>query len=94
MIGLIMHVKNVFTTKMSSKGQIVIPEGIRDTLGLKPGTQFVVVGKGDTVILKSIDEPPMVEFEELIAEARKSAKKVGLTKAHLSKAIKDARAKK
>ncbi|HDN94572.1 MAG TPA: AbrB family transcriptional regulator, partial [Nitrospirae bacterium] len=32
------------TTKMSSKGQIVIPEDIRKRLGLKPGAQFVVVG--------------------------------------------------
>ena len=89
-----MDAKNVYTTKMSSKGQIVIPESIRDSLGLKAGTQFVVVGKGDTVILKSIDEPPMEEFAGLIAQARKSAKKVGLTKSQLKKAIKEARSKK
>jgi AbrB family looped-hinge helix DNA binding protein len=32
------------TQKMSSKGQVVIPEEIRDRLGLKAGAQFVVVG--------------------------------------------------
>ena len=32
------------TTKMSSKGQVVIPEEIRKRLGLKAGSQFVVVG--------------------------------------------------
>lgn len=31
------------TTKMSSKGQVVIPENIRKGLGLKTGSQFVVV---------------------------------------------------
>ena len=43
---------NVSTTKMSSKGQIVIPEIIRKQLNLKPGSQFVVVGDKDVVILK------------------------------------------
>lgn len=45
------------TTKMSSRGQVVIPEEIRENLHLKEGDQFVVIGKGDTVILKSITPP-------------------------------------
>lgn len=48
---------NVSTTKMSSKGQVVIPENIRKTLNLKAGAQFVVVGDKDVVILKSISPP-------------------------------------
>ena len=43
---------NVSTTKMSSKGQVVIPENIRKQLNLKAGAQFVVVGEKDVVILK------------------------------------------
>lgn len=89
-----MDAKHVFTTKMSSKGQIVIPEAIRDSLKLQPGTQFVVVGRGDTVILKLIDEPSMEEFSELLSEARKSAKKVGLKKSDLKKAVMEARNRK
>src|SRR5690606_2270948 len=45
------------TTKLSSKGQVVIPEEIRERLGLKPGAQFVVVGDRDVVILKVIHQP-------------------------------------
>jgi AbrB family looped-hinge helix DNA binding protein len=86
--------KNVFTTKMSSKGQIVIPEEVRNSLGLIPGTQFVVVGRGDTVILKSIEAPSMDELTELLTEARRSAKKAGLKKADLKQAIKESRSKK
>ena len=37
------------TTKMSSKGQVVIPEQIREQLHLREGEQFVVIGRGDTV---------------------------------------------
>ena len=44
---------NLATTKMSSKGQVVIPEDIRKRLKLKSGSQFVVVGDKDIVILKT-----------------------------------------
>jgi len=45
------------TTRMSSKGQIVIPEPIRKRLNLKAGAQFVVLGENDVVILKAITAP-------------------------------------
>ncbi len=44
--------QSVSTAKMSSKGEVVIPEDIRQRLGLKAGSQFVVVGEKDVVILK------------------------------------------
>ena len=37
------------TTKMSSKGQVVIPEDIRKRLGFRAGSQFVVVGEKDVI---------------------------------------------
>jgi len=79
------------TTKMSSKGQVVIPEDIRRKLGLKTGVQFVVVGKDDVVILKSIAKPSMSEFEQLISEARKQARKTGLKKLDVMAAIQKVR---
>ena len=45
------------TTKLSSKGQVVIPEEARNDLGLNEGDQFVVIGQGDAVILKVITPP-------------------------------------
>ena len=82
------------TTKMSSKGQIVIPEDIRKRLGLKPGAQFVVVGQNDVVILKTITQPSMTEFDQLISEARKQAKKAGMKKADITSALQKVRKKK
>ncbi|WDT77876.1 MAG: AbrB/MazE/SpoVT family DNA-binding domain-containing protein (plasmid) [Candidatus Manganitrophus sp.] len=79
------------TTKMSSKGQVVIPENIRKRLKLKAGSQFVVVGDEDVVILKAISAPSMEEFDTLIAEARKQAKQAGLKKADIAAAIAKAR---
>ena len=79
------------TTKMSSKGQVVIPEDIRKKLGLKAGSQFVVVGEKDTVILKAILPPSMEDFDHLIAKARNQAAKAGLKRSDIAAAISKAR---
>ena len=79
------------TTKLSSKGQVVIPEEIRNRLGLEAGAQFVVVGDRDVVILKRIQAPDMSEFDELVERARKAAKKAGLSKKDVAEAIQAAR---
>ena len=75
------------TTKMTSKGQVVIPEQIRERLGLKPGSQFVVLGEKDTVIFKAISPPSMEEFDELVAEARRQARKAGVKQLDVARAI-------
>ena len=84
---------NVSTTKMSSKGQVVIPENIRKQLNLKAGAQFVVFGEKDVVILKNIAPPPLNEFGDLIAEARKKGKQAGIKKSDINNAILKARGK-
>jgi len=81
------------TTKMSSKGQIVIPEAIRERLGLKTGDKFLVMGDKDVVILKALSIPSMDEFDELIRKARKQAKAAGLKRSDIAKAIAESRAK-
>ncbi len=81
------------TTRMSSKGQVVIPEEIRKRLGLKPGIQFIVVGDRDVVILKAISPPSMEDFEELTAQARKQARSANMRKSDVSRAVKAVRRK-
>ena len=75
------------TTRMSSKGQVVIPEEIRNQLGLESGTQFVVVGDRDVVILKAIAAPSMKEFNNLIVRARQQARKSGLKKSDIDAVV-------
>ena len=79
--------ESLATTRLSSKGQVVIPEEIRRRLGLKEGTQFVVVGDGDVVILKSIAAPAMREFDELLRSARGAARKAGMKPADVKRAV-------
>ena len=74
------------TTKMSSKGQVVIPEEVRDRLGLKTGVQFVVLGENDVVILKALSPPSMTDFGDLIKEAKKQARKTGMKRSDVEKA--------
>lgn len=82
------------TTKMTSKGQVVIPEDIRKRLGLRTGAQFVVVGQKDVVILKTITQPSMIEFDQLVSEARKQARKAGMKKSDIISAIQKVRKRK
>ena len=82
------------TTRMSSKGQVVIPEEIRDRLGLQSGTQFVVVGDRDVVILKAISAPSMKEFDNLIAQARQQGRKSGFKKSDIDAAVAKVRGRK
>ena len=84
----------ISTTKMSSKGQVVIPEAIRKKLGLKSGDQFIVTGNKDVVILKAISPPSLDEFDDLIAEARRQARKAGTKRSDIVAAVNKVRGKK
>lgn len=79
------------TTKMSSKGQVVIPEDVRKRLGLDAGVQFVVVGEDDVVILKRITPPSMRQFDAIIQKARNQARTTGMKRSDVAKAIAKAR---
>jgi AbrB family looped-hinge helix DNA binding protein len=79
------------TTRMSSKGQIVIPESIRKRLDLREGAQFLVVGEDDVVVLKVVTPPDMQDFDNLIKRARKQAKEAGLKPRDIKSAVSKAR---
>lgn len=42
-------------TKVSDKGQVVIPKEIRDKLDLKVGTKLIVVAYEDAVVLQKVE---------------------------------------
>ncbi|NOQ23132.1 MAG: hypothetical protein GQ565_10865 [Candidatus Aegiribacteria sp.] len=84
----------VATTKMSSKGQIVIPEEIRNALHLKAGTRFVVLGEGDVVVLKTITAPSSDEYKEILLRARQAAYESEMKPEDILEAIKETRSEK
>ena len=81
----------VATTRMSSKGQVVIPEEVRNRLGFNSGSQFIVMGENDVIILKSIAPPSMKDFDGIIQRAREQAKTAGMKPADVTSAIKRVR---
>lgn len=81
----------ISTTRLSSKGQVVIPEAIRTRLGLKPGSRFIVLAERGTVVFKTIEAPDLSAFDHLIAKARSQARKARMRKVDVSAAIRQVR---
>lgn len=79
------------TTTLSSKGQVVIPEEIRNRLGLKTGAQFVVLGDKDVVIFKVLQPQASRGFATLVRQARSVAKRTGMRRGDVTKAVAKAR---
>lgn len=57
------------TTKMTTKGQVVIPEEIRTALDLEIGVKFLVSVVEDVIIFKKIDPMPKKELRRLLKAA-------------------------
>jgi antitoxin PrlF len=79
-------------TKLSSKGQVVIPQEVRDAMGLKPGAKFVVMQVGDDVLLKTVRVADVANFRAMARRVQAAARKAGITKADIEQAIRDVRA--
>jgi AbrB family looped-hinge helix DNA binding protein len=82
---------SIATTRLSSKGQVVIPEDVRKALRLETGARFVVMGDGDVVILKRISAPTRREFGALSSRVRGQARLAGMKRADIQKAVRSIR---
>lgn len=67
-------------TKLSSRGQIVIPKEIREKLDLSPGQKLEIYEEGDKIVLIAVPEDPvgslngMFETESSVEELRETGK--------------------
>lgn len=72
----------VETVKMSSKGQVVIPQRIREEVNAGEGSIFVVLSSKDAIVLKKIEMPSkealLKELEKMAKEGAKKAEKLGI----------------
>ena len=65
--------KEVQITTTSPKGQVVIPQEIREHMKIESGTKFAVYGRGNTIIFKRVELPTVKDFERLAIFGRKFA---------------------
>ncbi len=52
-------------TRLSSKGQVIIPKAVRDRHGWQPGVELEVEDRGDVVVLRPANPFPPTTFEEV-----------------------------
>jgi AbrB family looped-hinge helix DNA binding protein len=73
------------TTRLSTKGQIVLPEAIRTSRAWGPGTEFTVEETGEGILLRPAARFPGTGLEE-VAGCLRSKRKPG-TPAQMRAAI-------
>ena len=74
-------------TSMSSRGQVVIPQDIRKQMGLEEGAKFMVFSDGDNLLMKPVLTPNMTAFKKLLRDSHEYARRAGLKRGDVKKAI-------
>jgi len=77
------------TTKVSSKGQVVIPANVRKAASLKKGEKILAIAIDDTVVLKKIVDK---SFEEAMKPIWSKVRQLGLSEQDIDALIEEARA--
>jgi len=68
-------------TKVSEKGQIVMPKEVRDKLGLKTGSKLIIIATSDLMIMQKAElVGERMRAWEIVNRARSLAEKLGLRK--------------
>lgn len=57
----------MLTTTISTKGQVIIPKAIRETMKISPGTELYVVEVADGILLKPKKPIATATLDELMA---------------------------
>ena len=75
-------------TKVTRKGQVTIPEEIREAYGISEGDFMLVGGTKGLVILKKLALP---SWKELFQHGERFAERGHITRQQILKAVKDTR---
>ena len=67
-------------TKMSSKGQVVIPQDIREKIGLNEGETLVVSVQDDLIVLKKLENPMKEDDLKTLIEIKEAWKEIAAGK--------------
>lgn len=82
---------DVEITRMSSRGQVVIPLDIREALQWTEGTPLAVMSKGSMLILKKVSTPTkedlLKEFGDIVSEGSNIAAEKRIRQSDVQKII-------
>jgi AbrB family looped-hinge helix DNA binding protein len=53
-------------TRLSTKGQLIIPKEIRERHGWTAGVELLVEDRGDSVVLRRAEDVPRTSLEDLV----------------------------
>lgn len=81
-------------TKIGERGQVVIPQSFRENMGIHKGEKFMVLERGDMIILKRFRTPTKEDIDRMLAKTQGHAKKHQLTEKDMWNAIERVRSKK
>ncbi|MFQ6129739.1 MAG: AbrB/MazE/SpoVT family DNA-binding domain-containing protein, partial [Candidatus Hadarchaeaceae archaeon] len=73
--------------KVTSKGQLTLPAGIRDDLNISEDDYLYVTEAGGLILMKRIGVDP----KEILNVFQRAAKDIGLTRRELNRAIQEIR---
>ena len=73
-------------TKISSKGQVVIPKPIRDSLDLMEGDRLIAYARGDLIIFKRLNGGESI-LSLLSPPLREKAEELGITRKDVEDAV-------
>ena len=77
------------TTKVSSKGQVVIPANVRKAASLKKGEKILAIAIDDMIVLKKIVDK---SFAETLAPVWEKVRQMGLSEEDINALVEEARA--
>ena len=72
------------TTRLSTKGQIVLPKGIRVSRAWGPGTEFTVEERDEGILLRPADGFPAASLEKVAGCLRSKRKAKTLAQMRLA----------
>ena len=80
-----METTQLSTTRLSTKGQIILPKNIRSSRAWGPGTEFAVEETGDGILLRPVGRFPQTDLDDVAGCLR--SKRRSITPAQIRDAI-------
>jgi AbrB family looped-hinge helix DNA binding protein len=76
-------------TKVSAKGQVVIPKDLRERMNLKEGDTLLIYSKDSMLVMRKVARRETI-LSAIAEPVRKNVRKLGITRNDVSEAIRQA----